>query len=497
MNTECVELLPADTVISEQIHTAPPVHILIPDAIKNLQKGDIETALFTFEYVLHHQPDNITALAWCGTAYYMRQDYISAIDFLEKARALSPHDSQILSNLGQSYMNAGLPECAKSVFENAFMLNNHDAEACYYLAFFAAQDNDFGTAELFYKRTLTYNPLIKNAYAEYANILHLQNKNAEAFDILKNGIEKFPDDSDMRYIMGRFSAKMIPSWHLPMLSDAKRNDAYYTAIKKTVTPNDIVLDIGTGSGLLAMMAARSGAKHVYACESNPILAKLAVEIIEKNGLSDKITIIPKHSSDIIIGQDMPSRADILITEIFDRAIIGEDALATFHHAQKHLLKNNAVSIPHSAQLYGTLTSCPHLQDFHHVGDVHGFDLRPMNDTAHLFHYFDAQIDFETSKNCDIISEDFLIYDFDFTKNTPLNFASHSTVKIKNTGRADCVTMYFDLILCDDVVFSTKNTQPHHHWQKASQILLNPVLCKKDTVINFETRFSQYFHFMPL
>ena len=35
MNTECVELLPADTVISEQINAAPPVHILIPDAIKN------------------------------------------------------------------------------------------------------------------------------------------------------------------------------------------------------------------------------------------------------------------------------------------------------------------------------------------------------------------------------------------------------------------------------------------------------------------------------
>ncbi|MEL7220183.1 MAG: 50S ribosomal protein L11 methyltransferase [Bacteroidota bacterium] len=43
------------------------------------------------------------------------------------------------------------------------------------------------------------------------------------------------------------------------------------------------MDIGTGSGLLAMMAARAGAQEVVACEMNPLLAEAASQIVEQNG----------------------------------------------------------------------------------------------------------------------------------------------------------------------------------------------------------------------
>ena len=69
--------------------------------------------------------------------------------------------------------------------------------------------------------------------------------------------------------MNSFDALGGAVWHFDMMSDLKRNDAYERALIAAVKPGSIVLDIGTGSGLLAMMAARAGAKHVYACEMNP------------------------------------------------------------------------------------------------------------------------------------------------------------------------------------------------------------------------------------
>ena len=67
-------------------------------------------------------------------------------------------------------------------------------------------------------------------------------------------------------------------WHFDMMADLGRNDAYDRALKALVKPEHVVLDIGTGSGLLAMMAARAGAKHVYAIEANESIAEKARKV---------------------------------------------------------------------------------------------------------------------------------------------------------------------------------------------------------------------------
>jgi len=59
----------------------------------------------------------------------------------------------------------------------------------------------------------------------------------------------------------------------------------------------IVLDIGAGTGILSMFAARAGAKHVYAIEFAEI-AHFATEIVKKNGLENKITVIKGKMEEI-------------------------------------------------------------------------------------------------------------------------------------------------------------------------------------------------------
>ena len=135
----------------------------------------------------------------------------------------------------------------------------------------------------------------------------------------------------------------IQDWHILMLNNQVRNVAFYRAIAETIQPGDLVLDIGTGTGLLSMMAVRLGAGHVYTCEVNPVLSKKALEIIDLNGFSDRITVFNQLSFDLS-SQEIPP-CDVLVTETIADDVFGENILKIFEYAQKRLLKPQAKIIP--------------------------------------------------------------------------------------------------------------------------------------------------------
>jgi protein arginine N-methyltransferase 7 len=69
------------------------------------------------------------------------------------------------------------------------------------------------------------------------------------------------------------------------------------------------------------------------------MAVCASKVIRRNGFENKISLIHKRSTEIEVGvgKDMPIRANILITEVFDTELIGEGAIGTFNHAHECLL----------------------------------------------------------------------------------------------------------------------------------------------------------------
>lgn len=76
------------------------------------------------------------------------------------------------------------------------------------------------------------------------------------------------------------------------------------------------------------MAARCGADSIVACEAFQPMAECCLKILARNGVSDKITVIPKRSTELTVGEDgdMKEKANILVTEVFDTELIGEGML---------------------------------------------------------------------------------------------------------------------------------------------------------------------------
>ncbi|CAG7834930.1 unnamed protein product [Allacma fusca] len=163
-----------------------------------------------------------------------------------------------------------------------------------------------------------------------------------------------------------FFQEIARSAYADMLHDFDRNQKYERAlalaIKKVQGRGEkaVVLDIGTGTGLLSMMAVRHGADTVYACEAFEPMAKCASQVIKRNGCAEKIKLIPKRSTDLQVGpgKDMDTRANILVTEVYDTELIGEGAIETFNHAHEFLLEDGCQVIPHAAEIYAMVVDCP-------------------------------------------------------------------------------------------------------------------------------------------
>jgi predicted RNA methylase len=201
----------------------------------------------------------------------------------------------------------------------------------------------------------------------------------EAIVEFRRIVELYPANPYVGHQLRRLTSAVVPFWHVRMLNDAKRNDAFERAIRAVLDKEGRharILDIGAGSGLLSMMAARAGATNVVACERVPIIAEKAEQIVALNGFEKQIRIVNKDSTQIVAGKDIDDRADILISEIISSDLLAESVLDTFQDAHSRLLREDATVIPRAATAMGCLVESDVLQKYAFVGEVSGFDVSP-------------------------------------------------------------------------------------------------------------------------
>src|SRR6266566_3074316 len=116
-------------------------------------------------------------------------------------------------------------------------------------------------------------------------------------------------------------------------------------------------------------------------EATTNLRSVYRDIIALNGLSDRITVVDRRSTELVTGVGIAERAEVLVTEVFSSGLIHEGVLPTVEHAHQHLLTRNAIVIPAAASAMGYLIGGPVIESMLFVGRTNGFDLSPFNDFA--------------------------------------------------------------------------------------------------------------------
>lgn len=139
----------------------------------------------------------------------------------------------------------------------------------------------------------------------------------------------------------------------PMLNDRRRTSSFLGAIEEVVRAGDVVADLGTGTGVLAMAAARAGAARVYAIEATSI-GRVASTLFEANGLAERITLVPGWSTQVTL----PERVDVLVSEIIGNDPLGERALEITADAVGRLVKRDARLIPGRLKILGLPVTIP-------------------------------------------------------------------------------------------------------------------------------------------
>ncbi len=119
-------------------------------------------------------------------------------------------------------------------------------------------------------------------------------------------------------------------YHRRLLDDPVRMDAYERALRHLVRPGDVVLDLGAGTGILSILAARRGAR-VHAVESMPV-ADLAREMIHANGLQDRVQV---HRADARSLEPLEP-VDLLVTDCMGRFLVDDAMLPAVRGGRRWL-----------------------------------------------------------------------------------------------------------------------------------------------------------------
>ncbi len=142
--------------------------------------------------------------------------------------------------------------------------------------------------------------------------------------------------------------------HRAMLSDEPRLAAYREGLAAVVNPGDVVADCGSGSGVLAVMAALAGARKVYAIERSDF-GQVIPRVAADSGVGDKVELVRGDISTV----QLPEKVDVIVTETFGHWAVAEGLLGDVQAFAERNLAEGGRCVPHSYSLYfAPMAACP-------------------------------------------------------------------------------------------------------------------------------------------
>lgn len=148
---------------------------------------------------------------------------------------------------------------------------------------------------------------------------------------------------------------LVVDEHRHYLSDRVRLDAFRTAIQQMVKPGDVVVDLGSGTGILGFFACEAGAARVYAIESDGVV-QLARALARANGFSDRLTFVPGLSTQV----DLPEPVDVIVTDQIGHVGFDAGLCEYLPDARRRFLRDGGVTVPSSLTIFVAAVEAPDL-----------------------------------------------------------------------------------------------------------------------------------------
>ena len=215
--------------------------------------------------------------------------------------------------------------------------------------------------------------------------------------------------------------------HRRYLADPVRLAAYERAIHESVTPGDVVLDLGAGTGILGLFACRAGAKRVYAIDRGEIV-ELTREICRANGYLDRVVFIQGLSTQV----ELPEKVDVIVADQVGFLGVEAGLCEFFNDARERFLKPNRIMIPSRLELFVAPVEYPQLRDQINFWDspIAGFNMQPVRSRAtnsnHLVRLSPDQL----------LSAPACLAALDLSKETPPTLRLTASTTIQRAGSLD-------------------------------------------------------------
>jgi protein arginine N-methyltransferase 1 len=228
-----------------------------------------------------------------------------------------------------------------------------------------------------------------------------------------------------------------------MMADPARMTAYTEALQRAVKPGCVVVDVGTGLGVFALLAAKLGARKVYAIDTSPCI-EVAREVVKQNGFSDRIELIHKSVFDI----ELPEKADVLIGDCRGAFTLFGRNLEIMTRARR-FLRDGGVMIPLRDELLLSVVQWDSvLEDLERRWRVAGFDWSAARTEGMSSRFLAPDASFDGSKSLVTAAHWATV---DYTSLASPNVQGVVRANVEASGHAQFLALSFKCTVMDGIV----------------------------------------------
>jgi len=236
-----------------------------------------------------------------------------------------------------------------------------------------------------------------------------------------------------------------------MIDDKTRMRAFRKALAATIDSDSIVLDLGAGTGIMALLACRYGAKRVYAIEPSDAL-QVARETVAKNGLPDRIVCIQKRSSEVTL----PERVDLIVEDMRGALPWCSTHIPDLIDARERFLKPEGQIIPRQDTVFCAVVSAKERyrdQLLPWQSSPEALDLSPAS------RYVENAPSGVRFKSQQLLSAPLAWATIEYQSVAAANVRGEFTLKAKRSGTAHGLLLWFVTELLHDVKISNAPGRP--------------------------------------